>query len=470
MTILTPPRATPNTHHRHRWLVLAAVASGLLLVTLDNSVLYTALPTLSRDLGATSAQALWIINAYPLVMAGLLLGAGTLGDRLGHRRTLLAGMVVFGAASLLAAFSPTAATLIGARAVLAVGAALMMPATLALIRTTFDDPRERNLAVAIWGSVSIVGAALGPIVGGLLLEWFWWGSVFLVNVPVVVAALVVTVRVAPREAPDPGVRWDAWSSVLALVALGGLVALIKELAQVGRSWPLCAVLAAAAIAGGTLFARRQRRIPHPLLDVALFRSPGLSAGVIGAALASFVVAGTQLVTTQRFQLAEGFTPLQAGLLVVCVAVGAIPTSLLAGRVLHRTGPRPLLLGGFALTALGTGLALVATPHGWPWLAPALALVGLGVGPVMSTASAMVIGNAPRRQAGMASSVEEVSFELGSLTAVAVLGSVFTTLTVTAGIADAYSTVIAMASAVAVLGLVAVALLLRGRNEAPTGGH
>ncbi|MBF4168585.1 MFS transporter, partial [Enterobacter hormaechei] len=184
--------------HANRWLLLLTVGAGLLLITLDNSVLYTALPTLIQELGATSTQGLWIINAYPLVMAGLLLGAGTLGDRIGHRRMFLIGLALFGLASLLAAFSPTAEALIGARAFLAVGAAAMMPATLALIRVTFEDERERNIAIAIWGTLSVVGAALGPIVGGVLLNHFWWGAVFLINVPVVVIAFAATLFVAPK--------------------------------------------------------------------------------------------------------------------------------------------------------------------------------------------------------------------------------------------------------------------------------
>ena len=212
MTLLSPAR---------RWSLLFTVAAGLLLVTLDNSVLYTALPTLASELDASDSQQLWIINAYPLVMAGLLLGAGTLGDRIGHRRMFLAGLVAFGVASLGAAFSQTAGQLIGARAALAVGAAAMMPATLALIGLTFHEERERNIAIAIWGSVAIIGAALGPIIGGLLLQHFWWGSVFLINVPVVVLAIIATLVLAPKGVPDASRTWDVASSLLALGALSG---------------------------------------------------------------------------------------------------------------------------------------------------------------------------------------------------------------------------------------------------------
>ncbi|MGX9153689.1 MFS transporter, partial [Corynebacterium striatum] len=208
---------------RRRWSLLVTVGAGLLLITLDNSILYTALPTLTEDLEASSTQRLWIINAYPLVMAGLLLGSGTLGDRIGHTRMFVVGLVIFGLASLLAALAPSPEVLIGARAVLAVGAAAMMPATLALIRTYFTVERERNFAIAVWGSLSVVGFALGPILGGTLLEFFWWGSVFLVNVPVVALVLVATWLIRPANDPDPSKRWDAVSSILVMIGLVGTV-------------------------------------------------------------------------------------------------------------------------------------------------------------------------------------------------------------------------------------------------------
>lgn len=411
---------------RRRWGVLATVAAGLLLITLDNSILYTALPTLTRDLGATGSQSLWIINAYPVVMAGLLLGAGTLGDRLGHRRMFVSGLVVFGAASVLAALAPTAAVLIGARAVLAVGAAAMMPATLALIRHTFAIERERNLALAIWGSIAVVGAALGPVIGGLLLARFWWGSVFLINVPVVIVALVATLAIAPRDAGDPTKRWDLASSLLAMVGLVGAVLTIKELAHLPQRWGVIAVALLASAIALTLFTRRQRRLEHPLLDFAVFRNPAFASGVIAAAVAMFTIGGAQLVITQRFQLVEGFTPLEAGLLVAAVALGSLPTALLGGALLHRVGLLALVTGGLGLASLGA-IAVVLAARGdlFGPLVASLVVTGAGLGATMSVASAAIIGNVPARRAGMAASVEEVSYEFGSLTAVALLGSLLT---------------------------------------------
>lgn len=405
-----------------RWLLLVTVAAGLLLVTVDYSVLYTALPILSRELHASPTEGLWIINAYPLVMAGLLLGAGTLGDRLGHRRMFLGGLVIFGIASIAAAFAPSSTVLIGARAALAVGAAAMMPATLALIRITFVDERERNIAISIWGCIAIVGAALGPIIGGLLLARFWWGSVFLINVPVVVVAIIGTLIFAPSGSIEKEKPWDLASSLLALVALSALTLGIKHLAQAHPDWLGAGVAWLVAVGAGYVFVRRQTQLPHPLLDFSIFRNPAFSAGVIAAALTMFSVGGTQLATTQYFQLVAGFTPLQAGLLVSVVVVGTVATALLGGAFLHKLGLRMLISSGLAIAALGAFATSAGLHYGIGWLIAGMVLNGAGLGLVMAVASAAIVGNAPPERAGMASSVEEVSYEFGGLIAVALLGS------------------------------------------------
>lgn len=411
---------------RQRWGLLVTVAAGLLLITLDNSILYTALPTLTEELGATGSQALWIINAYPVVMAGLLLGSGTLGDRIGHRRMFLIGLVIFGLASLGAAFAPSAGLLIAARAVLAVGAAAMMPATLALIRVTFEIERERNFAIAVWGSLAVVGAALGPIVGGLLLEHFWWGSVFLINVPVVAGALIAALVIAPANDPDPSKTWDFISSLQAMIGLVGAVFFIKELAHTPQNWAVVAGAAVAAVIGFALFTRRQQRLEQPLLEFTIFRNPAFTSGVLAAAFAMFAIGGSQLVTTQRYQLVEGFTPLQAGLLVAAVAVGSLPTALLGGAFLHKIGLLPLIAGGLALATAGVVAVIAGVRADLFWLLiVGLLVTGAGLGAAMSVASTAIVGNVPARRAGMASSVEEVSYEFGSLTAVALLGSLLT---------------------------------------------
>ncbi|PPG37458.1 MFS transporter [Pseudoclavibacter sp. RFBA6] len=413
MTILTK---------RQRWSLLVTVTAGLLLITLDNSILYTALPTLTAELGASSIQGLWIINAYPLVMAGLLLGSGTLGDRVGHTRMFIIGLVVFGGASLLAAFSPTPEILIASRAVLAVGAAAMMPATLALIRTNFTIERERNIAIAVWGSIAVIGSALGPIVGGTLLEFFWWGSVFLVNVPVVILALIATLILRPANHPDPSKKWDAISSLQVMVGLVGTVFAIKELGHIPPSVPTLVAAVLVAAIGFFLFARRQRRMTQPLIEFSIFRNAAFTSGVLAAAFAMFASAGIQLVTTQRFQLVAGFSPLEAGLLVAAVAVGSLPTAMLGGAFLHRVGLLALVAGGLGFGTVGTVVTIIGFQTSFGLLIVGLLLTGAGLGAAMSVASTAIIGNVPVNRAGMAASVEEVSYEFGSLTAVALLGS------------------------------------------------
>ena len=417
-----------------RWLVLATVSAGLLMVSVDTTVLYTALPTLTSHLQADASQKLWIINAYPLVMAGLLPGAGTLGDRIGHKRMYLTGLALFAAASLLAAFAPSPPVLIAARAFLAVGAAAMLPATAALIRITFDDEHERGIAIGVWGTMAVLGAALGPIVGGLLLQHFWWGSVFLLNIPVVLLALAATAALVPGGTGHRDRPWDLIASLQALVALAGLVYAIQEAAK-PDPMPLAIALALlAAAAGCGMFARRQRRRAYPLIDFSLFRNRSLLTGVIAAALAMAATAGVELLLTQRLQLVLGLTPLHAGLIVTAFAAGSLPVGVLAGGLLHRTGVRPLIGGGLLLGALGVLAALLLTPGAVPllgggrspaWVVPGLVLAGAGLGIVMVAASVAIISGAPPQRAGMASSIESVSYELGSLAGVTVLGTILT---------------------------------------------
>ncbi len=414
-----------------RWLVLATVSAGLLMVSVDTTVLYTALPTLTGDLHADASQKLWIINAYPLVMAGLLPGAGTLGDRIGHKRMYLTGLALFAAASLLAAFAPSPPVLIAARASLAVGAAAMLPATAALIRITFDDEHQRGIAIGVWGTIAVLGAALGPIVGGLLLQHFWWGSVFLLNIPVVLLALAATAAVVPGSPGHRDRPWDLIASLQAMIALAGLVYAIQEAAK-PAPMPLAILLALlAAAAGSVTFVRRQT---YPLIDFSLFGNRSLLTGVIAAALAMAATAGTDLLLTQRLQLVLGLTPLHAGLIVTAFAVGSLPVGVLAGGLLHRTGARLLIGGGLLLGALGVLLTLLLTPGAGPllgggrnpaWVVPGLVLAGAGLGIVMVAASAAIISGAPPHRAGMASSIESVSYELGSLAGVTVLGTILT---------------------------------------------
>lgn len=455
-----------------RWSFLGVISLGLLMIGIDNSILYTALPELREQLDMTETQGLWIINAYPLVLAGLLLGTGTLGDRIGHRRMFLTGLVLFGIASLAAAFSPDAWSLIAARAALGLGAAVMMPATLALIRITFTDERERNTAIGVWGSVAVIGAAVGPVVGGLLLEFFWWGSIFLINVPIVLVALVATVLIAPPNMPNPAKRWDAVSSVYALLTLSGLVMAIKEAAHPDRTWWLLAAAVVVCLLAGLAFARRQQRLTDPLLTFDVFRSRIFTGGVLAAGGAMFAVAGLELMTTQRFQIVEGYSPLDAGLLIIAVTVTAFPFSILSGAFLHRLGFIPLIAGGFIAVTVGIGLALwFGSADVIPGFIGALALVGAGAGSIMSVASTAIVGSAPAHRAGMAAGVEEVSYEFGTLVSVAILGSLLPVLQLATGSYDsAYFRILAiLAGAAAVLAVIS-AYCFRGNPKGARVAH
>ena len=435
MTEEHPFSAAPKSPHR--WLLLMMVGLGLLLVTVDITILLTALPVLTHELHASAAEGLWIVNAYPLFSTGLLLGAGTLGDRIGHRRMYLVGLVIFGLASLMAAYAGSVAVLVLARVLQAVGASAMLPATLALIRVGFADERERALAISVWACLSLVGAILGPLLGGWLLGHFHWGALFLVNVPIIAIAWLGTWFVAPEQRNPNAEPWDLPSSVLALLALSSLVLAIKTATHPPIDLGVLGAALAAGLVAGLAFVRRQRQLTHPLLDFSLFRNPAFAAGVLGAVSVTFTTGGVLLGVSQRFQWVAGYTPLQSGLLASVLFIGTLPSSILGGLWLHRIGLRRLIAGGLAVGALGMLVAAQALPwhpsglpaahEGLGWLVTGLLLAGLGLGATISVASTAIVESAPPHRAGMASSVEEVAYEFGALLSIALLGSLLTGL-------------------------------------------
>ena len=435
MTEEHPFSAAPKSPHR--WLLLMMVGLGLLLVTVDITILLTALPVLTHELHASAAEGLWIVNAYPLFSTGLLLGAGTLGDRIGHRRMYLVGLVIFGLASLMAAYAGSVAVLVLARVLQAMGASAMLPATLALIRVGFSDERERALAISVWACLSLVGAILGPLLGGWLLGHFHWGALFLVNVPIIAVAWLGTWFVAPEQRNPNADPWDLPSSVLALLALSSLVLTIKTATHPPIDLGLLGTALATGLVAGLAFVRRQRRLTHPLLDFSLFRNPAFAAGVLGAVSVTFTTGGVLLGVSQRFQWVAGYTPLQSGLLASVLFIGTLPSSILGGLWLHRIGLRRLIAGGLAVGALGMLVAAQALPwhpsglpaadKGLGWLVTGLLLAGLGLGATISVASTAIVESAPPHRAGMASSVEEVAYEFGALLSIALLGSLLTGL-------------------------------------------
>lgn len=405
-----------------RWLVLGILSSALLLIVIDMTVIYLALPSLTYELRASATEKLWIVNAYALTVAGLLPGMGALGDRFGHKRMFIAGLVVFGWASLGAAFSPSPGVLIAARVALAVGAAMMMPATLAIIRHVFEDARERALAFGIWAAIASGGAAFGPVVGGVLLEHFWWGSVFIINVPIVVLALVLAVIWVPSRPGNPDRPFDLLASLWIMGTLVGLTLAIKEAGKADPSMLQASVAAVTAFLCGLAFLRRQRQTTVPMIDFALFRDRSFSAGVATASIASAALMGMELVVSQRLQLVAGLSPLQAGLTILPIPLGAFIAGPLAGLALPRLGAERILSTSLALSAAGALLYLLGYEAATWVQILSFSLLGFGVGAAMTAASSAMLLYAPPDRAGMAASIEEVSYELGGALGIAVLGS------------------------------------------------
>ncbi|MFY3160048.1 MFS transporter [Achromobacter xylosoxidans] len=431
----SPDVATPAPG---RWLVLAIVSSALLLIVVDMTVLYTALPRLTHELGVTAASKLWIVNIYALVVSGLLLGMGTLGDRLGHKRLFMMGLAVFGAASLAAAYSPNPAALIAARAVLAVGAAMMMPATLSILRLTFADERERAVAIGVWASVASGGAALGPVIGGLLLEHFWWGSVFLINLPIVLLALPLARRYIPAGQPDRQRPWDLIGSLQVMVGLILTAYALKELGRAQPSWLDAALACAGGAAMLFVFARRQRARPHPLIDFAIFRNRSFSSAVASALFAAAALLGMELVFSQRLQLVLGMSPIEAALYILPLPLAAFIAGPLAGWLLPKVGSARLLFASLLASGLGMGGYLFSYDGALAAQMASLCVLGVGIGATMTAASSTIMQSATPERAGMAASIEEVSYELGGALGVTLMGSILSgvyahTLEVPAGV-------------------------------------
>jgi DHA2 family multidrug resistance protein-like MFS transporter len=353
MTIVDPPRTDTPRAGRRQWIGLAVLALPSLLYAMDLTVLNLAVPHLTAALRPSSTQLLWIIDIYGFLLAGSLITMGTLGDRIGRRRLLLAGAAAFGIASVLAASATSPELLITARALLGVAGATLAPSTLSLLRNLFPDARQRTAAIGVWGASLSAGGAIGPLLGGLLLEWFWWGSVFLVAVPPMVVLLVLGPRLLPEyRDPDAG-RLDLPSAALSLVAVLAVIFGLKQLAQDGLGWPpALAILAGLVVGMG--FVRRQRTLADPLIDLRLFHTPAFSTAVATNTLGIFVMFGTFPFIAQHLQLVVGLSPLQAGLWLLPSGAAAILGSILVPVVLRRVRPGVAMVGGLLGMAVGLG--------------------------------------------------------------------------------------------------------------------
>ncbi|AXB41616.1 MFS transporter [Amycolatopsis albispora] len=402
------------------WLGLAVLVLPTALLSMDATVLYLALPSLAADLAPSPGQLLWISDAYGFLVAGFLVTMGTLGDRIGRRRLLLVGAAAFLGVSVLAAYAPSAELLIVARGLLGVAGATLMPSTLALIGSMFADPRQRGIAIGLWSAGLSAGVALGPVAGGLLLEWFWWGSVFLLAVPVMVLLLVTGPILLPEHRdPEPG-RLDLASVALSLVTVLPVVYGIKHVAEGGSLLP--GVLALLAGAGaGAVFLRRQRGLRRPLIDLALFTARPFRNALLVLLAALACVAGVYLFAALYLQQVSGLSPIEAGLWLVPSAVAMVLTSV-AAPALARRVPRLL---AWSLVVAALGFLAMAVASGIAPLVAGLVLIYLGLGPVMALSTDLVVGAAPPDRAGAASALSETSVEFGLALGVAVLGSIGT---------------------------------------------
>jgi MFS transporter, DHA2 family, multidrug resistance protein len=421
--VTTP--AGPRAAGRREWIGLAVLALACVLYAMDLTVLHLAVPSLSADLHPSSAQLLWITDIYGFMVAGFLVTMGTLGDRIGRRRLLLLGGAAFGMISVLAALSTSAEQLIAARALLGIAGATLAPSTLSLIFSMFHDPQQRQVAIGIWITSFSAGGAIGPVLGGVLLERYWWGSVFLLALPVMALLLVLGPRVLP-EYRDPGAgRLDLVSAVMSLVAVLTVVFGLKLSAQDGLGWlPAAAVLVGLVV--GLLFVRRQLRLADPMIDLRLFRNTAFNASLATNLVGIFIVVGYFLFVAQYLQLVLGLSPLQAGLWSLPSAAGFIVGSNLAPRILRRVRPAYVIGAGLALAAIGLGVLTQvggSSNADLAILTGASLVVSLGLAPVFTATTNLVVSSAPPERAGAASGISETGAELGGALGIAILGSI-----------------------------------------------
>ncbi|CAL9381296.1 MFS transporter [Streptomyces sp. enrichment culture] len=409
----------------NRWVVLFVLCVSLLLVALDATVLHVAVPAVTEDLRPSSTALLWIVDAYPLVCASLLILFGTLGDRVGRRRVLLGGYTLFGVASAVAAMADTPEVLIAARVLLGVGGAMIMPATLSILRAVFPDRRERATAIGIWTAVAAIGAATGPVLGGFLVEHFWWGSVFLINIPLMALILPAGRWLLPESRGSGDGPWDVLG---ALMAAAGVLGVVLGVKRTGAGEPfldpatLGPLLAGAALLA--LFVRRQRRHAHPLIDMRLFSRAGFTTSVGCIVLAMLALVGLQLIAVQYLQLVLDLGPMETGLRLLPLTFAAMAAGATGSYTLARLGPRRMVSGGFVLTAGSVLLLVLMGEHDRPLLLTVgFVLLGFGLQTTLFGAYESMLSEAPADSAGGAAAIGETSYQLGAGMGIALLGSV-----------------------------------------------
>lgn len=409
------------------WIGLAVIALPCMLYSMDLTVLNLAVPHLTADLQPSSSELLWIVDIYGFLIAGFLITMGTLGDRIGRRRLLLIGAAAFGCASILAAFSNTAEMLILSRAILGIAGATLAPSTLSLIRNMFHDPKQRTFAFGVWVASYSAGGAIGPVIGGVMLESFWWGSVFLIAVPIMILLLTLGPIFLP-EFKDPNAgRLDLMSALLSLAAVLTMIFGLKKIAEHGVTlMPILSILVGIVI--GALFLRRQRRLADPMIDLKLFGSPAFSAALTIYTLITFIAFGTFIFIFQYLQLVQNLSPMRAGLLSLPSFFGFIVGSVFAPMISHRFRPVHVVTWGLVLAVIGFGLMTqVKVDSGLGFLIVGMSIYSLGLAPVITLTTDLIVGAAPPDRAGVASAISETSSEFGGALGIAILGSIGTAI-------------------------------------------
>ncbi|SCY92130.1 MFS transporter, DHA2 family, multidrug resistance protein [Streptomyces sp. 136MFCol5.1] len=409
----------------NRWVVLVVLCLSLLLVALDATVLHVAVPAVTEDLRPSAVGLLWIVDAYPLVCASLLILFGTLGDRVGRRRILLLGYALFAVASAVAAMADSPGVLIAARALLGVGGAMIMPATLSILRQVFPDRRERAVAIGVWTAVAAVGAATGPVIGGFLVEHFWWGSVFLINIPLMALILPIGRLLLPESRGSDDGPWDVSGALMAAAGVLGVVLGVKR-AGTGEGVFVLATLVPLFLGGALIvaFVRRQKRRTHPLIDIGMFARPAFSTAVGCIVLAMLALVGLELIAVQYLQLVLGLSPLETGLRLLPLTFAAMAAGATGSYTLRRVGPRRMVGWGFVLTAASVLLLTLMGQHDRPGLLTvSFVVLGFGLQSTLFGAYESMLSEAPADRAGGAAAIGETSYQLGAGMGIALLGSV-----------------------------------------------
>jgi EmrB/QacA subfamily drug resistance transporter len=406
--------------HQRRWWALLVLCLSLIVIGMDNTILNVALPTLARDLGATASELQWMVDSYILVFAGLLLTMGALGDRFGRKRALNAGLLIFVAGSVASAFAGSPEVLIASRAAMGIGGALIMPSTLSIITNVFPA-KERGRAIGVWAGVAGLGIVVGPVVGGWLLENFWWGSVFLVNVPVVAMAILAGWPLVPDSRDPRATPLDPVGALLSIAALVTLVYGIIESPARGRTDSLILGSIGTAVVLAVAFIGWERRVEHPMLRMEFFRNPRFSAASGAITLVFFALFGSVFLLTQHLQFVLGYTPLQAGFRVLPVAA-LIVAAPLSARLVESIGTKIVVFAGLLATGLGL-LSTIDVTSGYGLVAASLAVLGTGMGMTMAPATESIMGSLPLAKAGVGSAMNDTTRMVGGSLGVAVLGSI-----------------------------------------------